>query len=63
GARGWSVMGLRVVATPHVEHYTVGLYGELASRASITLVTLRRYDVRISQQLESRLKLSTGGLL
>ena len=56
-------MGLRVVATPHVEHYTVGLYGELASRASITLVTLRRYDVRISQQLESRLKLSTGGLL
>jgi len=50
-------MGLRVVATPHVEHYTVGLYGELASRASITLVTLRRYDVPVNQVVAPRVPL------
>ena len=48
---------LRVAATPHVEHYTIGLYGELATRAHITLVTMRRYEVPAKQLVVPRVPL------
>ena len=55
--------GLRVAATPHVEHYTIGLYGELATREHITLVTMRKYEVPVKQLVVPRVPLPRMGAL
>lgn len=56
-AEAGDMRALRIAATPHVEHYTLGLYGELASRARITLVTLRRFDLPVDQVVTPRVPL------
>jgi glycosyltransferase involved in cell wall biosynthesis len=50
-------MDLRIIATPHVEHYTLGLYGELVRRTQVTLVSLQKYDIPAKQIIVPRVPL------
>jgi glycosyltransferase involved in cell wall biosynthesis len=50
-------MNIRIIATPHIEHYTLGLYGELARRTQVTLVSLQRYDIPAKQIIVPRVPL------
>ncbi|AJB41777.1 hypothetical protein TCARB_0723 [Thermofilum adornatum 1505] len=50
-------MNIRIIATPHIEHYTLGLYGELARKTQVTLVSLQKYDIPAKQIIVPRVPL------
>lgn len=58
-------MNLRALATPHVEHYTLGLYNTLSRLGvEISLVTLqRRYAVAARQYMAPRVPVPRGRTL
>jgi len=40
---------MRVLFTPHIEHYTVGLSQELSKHVKLTLLTTKRFNVKVNQ--------------
>ncbi|MHB9302350.1 glycosyltransferase family 4 protein [Thermofilum pendens] len=46
---------MKVLLTPHVEHYTVGLAGELSRRIKVELLAFARYPVSARQMVVPRL--------
>jgi glycosyltransferase involved in cell wall biosynthesis len=48
-------MNLRVLATPHIEHYTIGLYGEVSKYVPVILLTFKKYNLNIKQIVSPRI--------
>ncbi|MEM2146649.1 MAG: glycosyltransferase family 4 protein [Thermoproteota archaeon] len=40
---------MKVLFTPHIEHYTIGLSQELSKKVGLTLLTTKRFDVEANQ--------------
>ena len=36
---------MKIVFTPHVEHYTIGMLNELKKNHSVVLITDRKYNI------------------
>jgi len=46
---------MRVLLTPHIEHYTIGLSSELSKLVKLTLLTEKRFNTQTNQIVISNL--------